>query len=59
MAALPWDIQLEVQQQLRARARRVAGSTQAGRRGARASGGGRRGQQQQQQQGSIRRFLKK
>lgn len=59
MAALPWDIQLEVQQQLRAGARRgLAGSTQASRRGARGSGG-RRGQQQQQQQGTIHRFLKK
>jgi hypothetical protein len=63
LASLPWDVQLEVQQQLRANR---AGSTitQPGRRGRGGAGGrvgagsGRR-QQQQLRHGSIHKYLSK
>jgi hypothetical protein len=64
LAALPWDIQMEVQQQLRARRGGGGRAAAPGRRGSRGAARGRVGgaggrRQQVQDQGSILTYLKK
>lgn len=64
LAALPWDIQMEVQQQLRARRGGGGRAAAPGRRGSRGAARGRAGgaggrRQQAQDQGSILTYLRK